>query len=115
MVLRHGGKADVDGYLQSVVPQHEGHQRRKLQSVCLETLESAEEGMQAGPTYGVANGEMVPISAPDLSRNGWLCKYSTKEGAAWRQAVFQMQENTERYCWARKKAGKLYICSLSFI
>lgn len=38
-------EVDVDGYLQSVVPQHEGHQRRKHGSIHLQTLETMEDGL----------------------------------------------------------------------
>jgi len=44
IVLKCDGEVDVDGYLQSIVPQHEGHQSRKHGSDCLQTLETVEDG-----------------------------------------------------------------------
>lgn len=70
IVLKFDGEADVVGYLQSIVPQHKGHQKRKHGSVCLQTLEPVEDGLQAGPTCWVTSSEMVPMAASDLPRKG---------------------------------------------
>lgn len=45
IVLKCDAEVDVDGYLQSILPQHEEDKRRKYGSVHLQTLETVEDGL----------------------------------------------------------------------